>query len=71
MTDKVRNTTVNVVFKQGDFCEIPERPVGHFNIAQDPGIIVDMEIQPGDPVDSQIIRNFMGEFRAAFEKKSA
>ena len=71
MTEKVRKTTDNVVFEQGEFCEIPERTVGHFNTAKDTGIIVDMEIQPGDPVDSQIIRNFMGEFRAAFEKKSA
>lgn len=49
-------------------------PISHqtstssFSTAYDPGIVVDMEIQPGDPVDSQIIRNFMGEFEAASKK---
>lgn len=58
-------------FKEGDFCEMPERPANHFCATQDSGIVVDVEIQMGDPVDSQIIRNFMGEFKAAWEKKSA
>lgn len=57
--------------EEGDFCELPERPANHFCAAQESGIVVDVEIQMGDPVDSQIIRNFMGEFRAAWEKKSA
>lgn len=57
--------------KEGEFCKIPERAANHFCSAQDMGIVVDMEIQAGDPVDSQIIRNFMGEFKAARDKKSA
>ena len=71
MTDKVHKTDFDSVNHEGEYCKVPERSVGHFCSAQDTGIVVDMEIQPGDPVDSQIIRNFMGEFRAAHSKKSA
>ena len=55
----------------GAYCDVPERSVGHFYMAVDSGIVVDVEIQAGDPVDSQFIRNFMGEFEAAGKLKSA
>ena len=71
MTDKLRKTGEFSKYKQGDYCEIPERAANHFCTAKDSGIVVDVEIQPGDPVDSQFIRNFMGEFKAAYDKKSA
>ena len=71
MTEKVRKTDLNSVENEGEYCKVPERTVGHFCAAQNSGIVVDMEIQLGEPVDSQIIRNFMGEFRAANSKKSA
>lgn len=45
-----------------------QSPAKPFSTACDPGIVVDVEIQPGEPVDSQIIRNFMGEFEAASKK---
>jgi len=41
------------------------RLVRHYSMQQDPGIVVDMEVQAGDPVDSQFIRNFMYEFEKA------
>jgi len=47
----------------------PERQARQFCTLPDAGIIVDMEIQTGDPVDSQIIRNFMGEFEQACKKR--
>ena len=71
MTDKTKpvlDTAPDI--DVGDFCKVPERPANHFCAAKDQGIVVDMEIQAGDPVDSQIIRNFIGEFEAA-SKKSA
>lgn len=71
MTDKSKTMPAASEVKEGDFCEIPERPVNQYWTGQDTGIQVDMEIQTGDPVDSQIIRNFMGEFKAAYGKKSA
>jgi len=71
MTEKVDKTDHDSVNNEGEYCKVPERPVGHFCAPQNSGIVVDMEIQLGDPVDSQIIRNFMGEFRAAYGKKSA
>ena len=51
------------------FCQPPERQAGHFCTLPDSGIVVDVEIQIGDPVDSQIIRNFMGEFEQARNKR--
>jgi len=43
----------------------PGKSARHYTIQSDPGIVVDVEIQLGDPIDSQFIRNFMGEFEAA------
>lgn len=71
MTEKTHIDTEKTEFEQGEYCELPERSVSHFCAAQDSGIVVDVEIQPGDPVDSQFIRNFMGEFKAFYNKKSA
>ena len=70
MTEKSKMVPKVPGVKEGDFCELPERSANHFCTAQDSGIEVDMEIQTGDAVDSQIIRNFMGEFKAAYGKKS-
>lgn len=70
MTDKTRKVPPAPAVNEGDFCELPERSVNHFCTSQDTGIVVDMEIQMGDPVDSQIIRNFMGEFKEAYRKNA-
>ena len=53
----------------GKVCQLPERQAGQFCSVPDSGIIVDVEVQMGDPVDSQIIRNFMGEFERAQKNK--
>ena len=71
MTEKSKLTRQNSGVKPGDYCELPERHAGHFSNHQDPGIVVDFEVQMGDPVDSQFIRAFMGEFEAASRKRSA
>ena len=71
MTEKTRTVSAQPQYKQGEYCELPERSVDHFCAAKDNGIVVDVEIQAGDPVDSQFIRDFMSEFRAFYEKKSA
>ena len=71
MTDSTKSLQASSRANQGEYCEIPERHAGHFSTARDPGIVVDVEVQMGDPVDSQIIRAFMGEFEAASKKKSA
>lgn len=56
---------------KSEFCQLPERQAAQFCTLPDSGIVVDVEIQMGDPVDSQIIRNFMGEFEQARNKRSA
>lgn len=63
MTDKtIKHTRLPLEAKVGAKSVFPDHQVRHYNMQQDPGIVVDMEIQAGDPVDSQFIRNFMGEF---------
>ena len=52
-------------------CQLPERQAGQFCTIQNSGIVVDVEVQMGDPVDSQIIRNFKGEFELARKNRSA
>ncbi len=52
-------------------CQLPERQAGQFSTIQNSGIIVDVEVRMEDPVDSQIIRNFMGEFELARKNRSA
>ena len=54
---------------KGSHSKSTDQQVRHFNIQQDPGIVVDFEIQAGDPVDSQLIRNFMGEFEKASKSR--
>ncbi|WP_455365340.1 hypothetical protein [Kaarinaea lacus] len=71
MTEKSLQKGVSEDTANSEFCHFPERRAGHFCTAGDPGIVVDMEIQMGEPVDSQIIRNFMGEFEQAKNKRSA
>ena len=71
MTDKFREKTNSAQHKQGVYCKLPERSTNHFCSAQDPGIVVEVEIQAGDPVDSQIIKDFMSEFEAFCDKRSA
>ena len=46
-------------------CRLPERQSDQFCSIPNTGIVVNMEIQLGDPVDSQIISKFMGEFEQA------
>lgn len=71
MTEKSRQGGVSPGITNNDICHLPERQNRPFCSIPDPGIVVDMEIQPGDPVDSQIIRKFMGEFEQARNKRSA
>ena len=71
MTEKTHKDTEKPELKQGEYCEVPERSANHFCSAQDPGIVVDVEIQAGDPVDSQFMRDFMSEFKEFYSKKSA
>jgi len=71
MTDKANRAPDVPKQERGNFLEAPERSPGHFSVSRDPGIVVDVEIQPGDPVDSQFIRNFMVEFETYYKKKSA
>ena len=69
MTGKTENVFNLPVDAEGSYCDVPERSAGHFCSAIDPGIVVDVEIQAGDPEDSQFIR-LMGEFEAASKTKS-
>jgi hypothetical protein len=71
MTEKSRQGGVSSDIASNDICHLPERHARQFCSIPDPGIVIDMEIQPGDPVDSQIIRNFMGEFEQARNKRTA
>ena len=71
MTEKSKQLYQPQDTNQTKFCLLPERAAGHFCSSVDPGIEVDMEIQAGDPVDSQIIRNFMGEFERVWKDRSA
>ena len=71
MTEKTRKVESTPQFKQGEYCKLPERSANHFCSIKDPGIVVDVEIQAGDPVDSQFIRDFMSEFKAFYDKRSA
>ena len=71
MTEKTQKNTEKPDLEPVEYCKIPERSVSHFCSAKDPGIVVDVEIQAGDPVDSQFMRDFMSEFKAFYSKKSA
>ena len=71
MTEKSHKVNHTPQYKQGEYCELPERSATHFCSVKDPGIVVDVEIQAGDPVDSQFVRDFMSKFRAIYEKRSA
>ena len=71
MTDKSHKIGRPQETASSEFCQPPERQAAQFCTLPDSGIVVDVEIQMGDPVDSQIIRNFMGEFEQAKNKCSA
>ncbi len=71
MTDKSLKNGRSQDTANSEFRQLPERQAGQFCTLPDSGIVVDVEIQIGDPVDSQIIRNFMGEFKQACKKRSA
>lgn len=71
MTEKLQQNGMSPDIARLDLHHLPERKAGQFCSLPDPGIVVDVEIQMGDPVDSQIIRNFMGEFEQAWNKRSA
>ena len=71
MTEKSLQKGVSPGTTNSEISQLPERRAGQFCTLTDPGIVVDVEIQMGDPVDSQIIRNFMGEFEQARKSKSA
>ena len=69
MTEKSLKNGGSQGTANSEFRQLPERQAGHFCTLPDSGIVVDVEIQIGDPVDSQIIRNFMGEFEQARNKR--
>jgi len=71
MTEKSLKNGRSPDTANSEFGQLPERQAGQFCTLPDSGIVVDVEIQLGDPVDSQIIRNFMGEFEQARSKGSA
>ena len=70
MTEKLKQNSMSQDDAKGKVCRLPERQAGQFCTISGSGIIVDVEVQPGDPVDSQIIRNFMGEFELARKNRS-
>lgn len=70
MTEKKRENSTSQDRANGKVCQLPERQTGQFCTIPNSGIVVDVEVQIGDPVDSQIIRNFMGEFELARKNRS-
>jgi len=71
MTEKSKLNSMSQDTTKGKVCHLPERQADQFCTIPNAGIVVDVEVQPGDPVDSQIIRNFMGEFEQARKNRSA
>jgi len=65
MTEKSKQNSMSQDIAMGEVCHLPERQADQFCSIPNTGIVVDVEVQMGDPVDSQIIRNFMGEFEQA------
>ena len=68
MTEKSKLHSLLQDTPKDNVCHLPERQSDQFCTIPNTGIVVDMEIQLGDPVDSQIISNFMGEFEQARKK---
>ncbi len=70
MTEKTLQNHISHDTTKGTKNQPHERQTGQFCTVPHTGIVVDMEVQTGDPVDSQIIRNFIGEFEQACKKQS-